>query len=377
MKLKRIIALCIAVLTIMTVLPLSALAQNQTIRFSDVPSSHWAHDTIMEMTKAGMFKGSSEPVNGVGIFLPDKTMSRAEFLIVALRAAYPAEAKEIQNAKGTWWQNYYDFALEKGILKRFELGNGSLSSPMTREEMAMVMVRCLSAMGEEATDLVAVSQIADYNKIGYYYKDYVRQCFSLGLICGVDAKGTFAPSRSLTRAQAATVLCRLIDKDARIEVEFEVNMQGGMSGESVADGENNGTGSTTPDGNNPGDNNSDNNTSGGSTGTGSTNNPWDEPGAKQPKDYTWAEFNALTGAQQMAFQNSFSSSSAFEAWLNNAQGNSGNSSATNPWEKPGAKQPKDYTWAEFNALTGEQQIAFQKAFSNSNGFEQWFEQNCP
>ena len=45
-------------------------------------------------------------------------------------------------------------------------------------------------------------------------------------------------------------------------------------------------------------------------------------------------------------------------------------SGTNPWEKPGAKQPMDYTMEEFEALTGEQQMAFQK-YLGEEAFEEW------
>ncbi len=95
--------------------------------------------------------------------------------------------------------------------------------------------------------------------------------------------------------------------------------------------------------------------------------PWEQPGAKQPKDYTWAEFAALTGAQQMAFQ-AYLGTDGFDAWLERSQ----ERTETNPWDVPGAKQPEDYTWAEFEALTGAQQIAFQ-AHLGTDGFDAWLE----
>ena len=97
----------------------------------------------------------------------------------------------------------------------------------------------------------------------------------------------------------------------------------------------------------------------------STVNPWEKPGAKQPKDYTWKDYLALTAAQQMAFQNHMGSD-AFEAWLNKVQ----TTTAKYPWEASGAKQPKDYTWEEFEALTAEQQMAFQKHLGPA-AFEVW------
>lgn len=99
--------------------------------------------------------------------------------------------------------------------------------------------------------------------------------------------------------------------------------------------------------------------------------PWDQSGAKQPEDYTWAEFEALTGPQQIAFQNELGAD-GFENWMNEAQG----MTEENPWDKENAKQPKEYTWAEFEALTGPQQIAFQNELGES-GFGSWLEANQP
>ena len=73
----------------------------------------------------------------------------------------------------------------------------------------------------------------------------------------------------------------------------------------------------------------------------------------------------MTAAQQMAFQN-YLGAEGFEAWLNRVQ----NQTEQNPWEEPGAKKPEDYTYEEFEALTGAQQIAFQNYLGEA-GFEAW------
>ena len=98
--------------------------------------------------------------------------------------------------------------------------------------------------------------------------------------------------------------------------------------------------------------------------------PWDQPGAKQPPDYTWEEFLALSAGQQHAFQFAFDSTDAFDAWLNRAL-SAEPEQIERPWEQPGAKQPNDYTWDEFLALSPDMQIAFQRAFGSSANFEAW------
>lgn len=103
--------------------------------------------------------------------------------------------------------------------------------------------------------------------------------------------------------------------------------------------------------------------------------PWDEVGAKQPAEYTWGEFEALSGGHQIGFQNSFETFEDFEKWMAHAKGE--DQSETLPWEVEGAKQPTDYTWEEFEALSGAQQIAFQNSFGSFEAFDQWLIANQP
>ena len=46
--------------------------------------------------------------------------------------------------------------------------------------------------------------------------------------------------------------------------------------------------------------------------------PWDSPGAKQPADYTWEEFLALSPELQIVFQNAMGAD-AFEEWMKNKE----------------------------------------------------------
>ena len=104
--------------------------------------------------------------------------------------------------------------------------------------------------------------------------------------------------------------------------------------------------------------------------------PW-ENGGKQPAEYTWEEFEALTPEQQEAFFLSFDTAEAFEEWMENAQPETTDVPQSDlPWEN-GGKQPSEYTWEEFEALTPEQQEAFFLSFDTEEEFEAWLAQACP
>ena len=412
---KRIFFI-IVILAISLSLGICALNVADFLSFSDVPESHWAYQTVMDMTLAGYFEGTSEPVNGVGTFSPDKEMTRAEFVTVTTRILYSRKAFEVKSDGGQWWKGYYDLAVENGILKADELDGGDLSKPMTREEMALIAVRCVEKSGECLLRRVETSQIADYSTINDFYKAYVIDCFSYGIICGVDSVGTFAPNKSLTRAEAATVLLRIANPSKRIVVDFLNDIYSGnnkVTGQ-IGSSTDNGSGSNDVIGGNepespgkfeppiievpetlPWDNGGKQpvdytweefealssglqlafqNSFGSdlrfdewmqSVRFGDVNKPW-ENGGKKPQDYTFEEFEALTAGQQVAFQDSFSSFEEFDAWLYDAMFGS----SKNPWEN-GGKKPRDYTWEEFEALTAGQQVAFQDSFGNFEDFEAW------
>ena len=102
--------------------------------------------------------------------------------------------------------------------------------------------------------------------------------------------------------------------------------------------------------------------------------PWETEGAKQPKDYSWAEFEALSGEYQMIFQKSFKKFEDFEKWMEEAQSQG---TQAYPWEKEGAKQASEYTWEEFQSLSPELQMAFQYSFGSIENYDVWLRANEP
>lgn len=191
-------------------LSVPALAADLT--FSDVPSNHWAAQPIMEMTEQGLFSGTTAPVNGVGTFAPDATMTRGAFLTVLTRWLFGDELDAMSAVPGApWWQNNYTLALQNGLLKDKEL-EGDLDKAMNRQEMAVVLARAAQGLGLAPDTLVSESAIPDWYSIGEGYREGVRFSYSMGFIGGVDSKGTFNPNGTLTRAQAATVVYRLLEK---------------------------------------------------------------------------------------------------------------------------------------------------------------------
>ena len=203
--------------------------QTSTVSFRDIPSTHWAYGAISEMTAKGLFGGKVVYDDSTALFAPDDTMTRAEFTVVVVRALYKSEL-DAMPAVSLWWSNAYKVALDKGILKSNELDNGNMDKGMSRQEMALVLVRAAEQKGESASQLVPTSKIADYNTVGTYYRDSVVKAFSMGMLAGTDAKGTYNPQATMNRAQGAAVLNRLVDSSSRIKVDFSTPSEAPVAG---------------------------------------------------------------------------------------------------------------------------------------------------
>ena len=201
-------------------------AQSQAeanLAFSDVKQGDWYYDAVMDMTEMGLFAGT-----GDGKFSPNNTMTCGEFLTVVVRYLYPDElsAMGAVPSGAHWADNARLVALDNGIIENTETGADDLSKNMTRKEMAMVLVRAADANGESKPVQIASIKVVDYNSTGTYYRNFVIDAISRGLIAGTSTDTsnhtlTFTPDGVLTRGQAATVLYRLVNTDARVAVDHE------------------------------------------------------------------------------------------------------------------------------------------------------------
>ncbi len=188
--------------------------------FCDVKESDWYYMQVQAMVQKGLFAGKGNITNGIGTFSPNDTMSKAEFITVVARMLYKDD--EINNfAKNSsvWWDKYYNACIEKGIFNNKEMTYDSMESGLSREKMSFVVMRTLKKLEPQSFNpldmAVASSIIPDYKTVSEHLKQYVVHAYASGLLCGTDTKGTFSPKATLTRAEASTVLYRMIEADKR------------------------------------------------------------------------------------------------------------------------------------------------------------------
>lgn len=181
--------------------------------FGDI-SGHWAEETISALASKGLVSGVSDTS-----FAPNDTMSRAEFVTVVVRFLYPTA----EFHSGTYWYSgYFTTAQAEGILP-MTFREKYMTEPITRQEMAYILVSALEQTGEVQTQLLSSKLIPDYSSITSGYQEKVMKAFSMGIISGTDEAMTFSPNNTATRAECAVVLEKMVSPDTRLEVDFTVN----------------------------------------------------------------------------------------------------------------------------------------------------------
>lgn len=184
--------------------------------FTDVPQIAWYYDSVTAMSAEGLLLGV-----GDGSFAPSAPMSRAAYITIAVRVAYPDELANAP-AGDNWWDAAHRVALEKGLLWEVDPGMSAaaedMSQAITREEMALLLARTAKAKGVTATFDLNSNAIPDYRNITERCKRSVRNCYALGLLNGADEKGNFRPQDTLDRASACQGFYKLLNKDKRTPI---------------------------------------------------------------------------------------------------------------------------------------------------------------
>jgi len=180
-------------------------------KFTDLPESHWAYTHITRLTYEGAITGYPD-----GTFGPSRNITRAEFLAVVVGALL--SRPEAPPAEQHWATNIMQAAEKNNLLEAGEFAQDTWGQAITRQEMAKIMARGAQFVRKEALETktsVYTSKITDFASIPERYLSYVAQVYSKGIVTGYP-DGSFGGERQATRAEAATMVVRLIDPVYRL-----------------------------------------------------------------------------------------------------------------------------------------------------------------
>lgn len=212
---KKILAVVLSVAALASTT--SALAAT----YSDVPENAWYTGYVNKISELKGFAGYED-----GTFRPDNQITQEEFVktVVALTVGEQPEAtgenaspkRSWKNCWDSWAQPYLNKAMEMGLITEEDTDFRYNGLPCTRGNMAKIATRAFEYLKEEdiADTSTYAAKLKDYSDIPDKFKSYVLQAYGKGIISGYE-DGTFRSDGILTRAEASSVLVRLIDKDER------------------------------------------------------------------------------------------------------------------------------------------------------------------
>ena len=181
--------------------------ESKDTSFSDVPSSHWAAEYIEKLAKLGILKGRD------GGFYPEDKITRAEFVTLLSRIdeeAFPQYSATFEDVgEGAWYSESVMWAYENGITNGVGEKSFAPDKNITREDMAVMIVRYAQMKKFELGEEISEKTFADADKISSYASDAVSKMQSAGIISGFG-DGSFAPKRFATRAETAKMISVLL-----------------------------------------------------------------------------------------------------------------------------------------------------------------------
>ncbi len=169
--------------------------------FTDL-NDHWSKNYVTELYKKGFINGY--PDNS---FKPDKEVTKAEFIKIALNATKKRilDSNEINIATFTdvsqndWYYNYIETAAHLGVISSDETKVYFPNKNITRKEAAYIIFKCLTS---EKNGNLFLNIFSDIEEIDV---KYVMTLYNLGIINGYSGTTNFAPLDPLSRGAAAKI----------------------------------------------------------------------------------------------------------------------------------------------------------------------------
>ncbi len=186
--------------------------------FTDM-NNHWAKETVDIISSHEIINGYTD-----GSFKPNKEISRAEFVKILVSSIYTEEEILSYTNKNVfndvppefWAAPYINIASQRGWISGYN-GSFSPNQLITREQMVAILIRALEDI--EANNLnnqaeVDLSAYKDTEKISAWAYEAMKKAVGNGIIQGNNNE--LQPLKNATRAEAATILYRYLEKLQRL-----------------------------------------------------------------------------------------------------------------------------------------------------------------
>lgn len=156
---------------------------------------------IINLFNKGIFLGVSKDR-----FAPEDKLNRAMIVTILHRLAedksFSTELLDMKDvAQGTWYENGFRWAIEKGIMKGYPDGNYRPLSELTKEEFLSLLAR----LAKGKFDIINTN-VPNLEKISPWAKDSVKLLYSYGII-----DESFEGKEKITRKEVAEIINKYLE----------------------------------------------------------------------------------------------------------------------------------------------------------------------
>lgn len=169
--------------------------------FTDI-GEHWAGEAIRQLAAADIIKGYSD-----GTFKPERQITRAEFatLLVNSLGLDKKEEASFRDTRHHWARDAIAAAKDHGIISGYSDVSFGPDDPLTREQMALMIVKAYSLTAKKESDLISFH---DSEALAGWAQEAVHIVADNQIMVGFPG-GYFRPEAFSSRAESAVVLHRV------------------------------------------------------------------------------------------------------------------------------------------------------------------------
>ena len=182
-------------------------AVEAALPFTDVNDNDWFSDVVRYVYEQGLMTGTSDTE-----FSPNLTTTRGMIVSILnrLEGGPTAEAAGFTDvADGDWYADAVNWAASEGIVAGYEDQTFRPNDPITREQLAAMLMNYAAWKGEDVSARADLSSYNDAASVSSWAAETVQWAVADGLISGMPGN-LLEPQGSATRAQVAAILQRFL-----------------------------------------------------------------------------------------------------------------------------------------------------------------------
>lgn len=229
--LSIILSICL-VLTLLPGMSYAAGETEQTIQAATFPDieGHWAREAVEKAVADGYVRGYPD-----GRFLPERAVSRAEFVSMVNNALQLRSENKVQLAfsdvkESDWFSEELAKAGYVRYIKGTSVTTFSPDDVITRQEAALMLSRFLPKAGMTGKDVL--DAYPDRENVEAWAEEGVAITLNKGYMRG-HANGLLAPLGTLTRAEAVTLIGQILARETIVREDVFVKVSGDILSDKI------------------------------------------------------------------------------------------------------------------------------------------------